>query len=93
MRRACSRGSPEPFALTAGMSFAGSDTGGIWGMHQREEPDSIAETLKSLDEAIGEFHAIKDSLQRTSAGHWSSSMAEAGEQIQAVEQSQAPVPD
>ena len=57
------------------------------GVMQEEKPplDSMAETLRSLDEAIGEFHRIKDNVQWVSAGEWPAQRAETLEQVKEEE--------
>lgn len=42
-------------------------------------PDSIAETVKSLDEAIGEFHRIKENARGISSEEGPSGKAEGAE--------------
>ena len=42
-------------------------------------PDSVAETVKSLDEAIGEFHRIKENVRWVSSGEWPTGEAEGAE--------------
>jgi hypothetical protein len=49
-------------------------------MPEPTNPDSMAETLRSLDEAIGEFHRIKENVQWVSTGEWPTKTADAVEQ-------------
>ena len=49
------------------------------------DPDPMAETLRSLDEAVGEFRRIKENLQWVSAVEWPAQKAEAPEQVEEEE--------
>lgn len=52
-------------------------------MPEPTDPESMTETLRSLDEAIGEFHRIKDNVQWVSAGEWPTKTEDAVEEVEA----------
>ena len=51
-------------------------------MPEPPDPDSTTETVRSLDEAIKEFHRIKENVQWVSSGEWPTKTADTVEQAE-----------
>ena len=51
-------------------------------MPEPTDPDSTTETLRSLDEAIEEFHRIKENVQWVSSAEWPTTTADTVEQAE-----------